>query len=148
MLRTNKLLVSLNKNVVEQEFDIYTVRMSEGNVSQAINIVDSALEVKNVLSVVYIDGYNFWLLMKKDNSNYNVIQSIQNLEGGDSVRVEPAKVNELPQHVILQLLLNSLGTRKTTNSQYNNLTGHFYCFNKNSLKRSKNIINQISRVGI
>ena len=73
MLRTNKLLVSLNKNVVEQEFDIYTVRMSEGNVSQAINIVDSALEVKNVLSVVYIDGYNFWLLMKKDNSNYKLL---------------------------------------------------------------------------
>lgn len=47
------------------------------------------------------------------------------------------KINEIADYLLIQLLLNALGSYESDFLKFNNLTGHLYCFHPNWIKRGK-----------
>lgn len=59
------------------------------------------------------------------------------IEEGDKYSIGKADVSELSDDIIIQLLLNALGSYDSEFLKFNNLTGHLYCFHTDWIKHGK-----------
>lgn len=59
------------------------------------------------------------------------------IEDGDKYSIGKADVSELSDDIIVQLLLNALGSYDSEFLKFNNLTGHLYCFHTDWIKHGK-----------
>ena len=150
-IQTNKLVVDLNTDILSETYEIFNVRTSDmyfGKGNNAAKLVDDFTNEKFVLSVVYERGNSFYMLLKKSVENQNNInKSVQKLPGTENVTVEAMHLESMPQNIIVQLLLNSLGTYEGAILGYHNVTGHFYVHHPSWAKtRRKQIVTLELRV--
>ena len=128
-INTNQLVYSLNHEEIEKEYDIFSVRTSEKYFQSGADIIDAPVLEKNVCAVRFIDGNCFYVLMKHDFQNKKHLrEAIANAKGANSVTIAPVSSEELEDWILLQLLLNSLGSAEHPLLRFNNLTGRLYCF--------------------
>ena len=129
-IQTNKLVADLNTGILSEKYEIFNVRTSDmyfGKGNNAAKLVDDFTNEKFVLSVVYERGNSFYMLLKKSVENQNNInEAVQKLHGTENITVDKMYVESVPQNIIVQLLLNSMGTYEGAILGYHNVTGHFY----------------------
>ena len=150
-IQTNKLVADLNTGILSEKYEIFNVRTSDmyfGKGNNAAKLVDDFTNEKFVLSVVYERGNSFYMLLKKSVENQNNInEAVQKLHGTENITVDKMYVESVPQNIIVQLLLNSMGTYEGAILGYHNVTGHFYIHHPSWVKpKRKQIVSLELRV--
>ena len=132
-----------------RNYHIINVITSDKYFKQGASILDESLLDKNVQSVYFQKGNNFYLLMRKsDVTKKSIINYLHECDGGDKITVEVRKSSAIPLHILIQLFLNALSNYDDEELAFNNLTGHLYCYHRAWLKHAKNEISQIHSLEI
>ena len=150
-IRTNKLVVNLNTELLAETFEVFNVKTSDshfGKGNNAAKLVDDFTNEKFVLSVVYERGNSFFMLLKKSIENKrNINNALNTLSGTEKITVEETPIGIVPQNILVQLLINSLGTYEGKILGFHNVTGHFYIHHPTWIKtKGKQIITLELRV--
>ena len=144
----NQIAVKVNREELLKTYDIFRIDSQVKNPSKknpyfpnGAKMVDVPFENSNVLSVVFEGGKTFYVLLKHNEDNFRQLNGeLVKSDGGNNIISKDERDTEfkqVPEHVIIQLLLNSLGTYETDELKFNNITGHFYCYDASWLKRFK-----------
>ncbi|MBO7593634.1 MAG: hypothetical protein J6T12_01590 [Salinivirgaceae bacterium] len=139
-IQTNKLIANLELGLLSDTYEFFNVKTSDthfGKGNNAAKLVDDLTNEKFVLSVVYERGNSFYMMLKKSAENrINLGKAIDRLPGTEKISFENVAISTVPQNIVVQLLLNSLGTYEGKNLGFHNVTGHFY-INHPSWTKSK-----------
>ena len=144
----NQITVKVDRAELLKTYDIFRIDSQVKNPSKknpyfpnGAKMVDVPFENSNVLSVVFEGGKTFYVLLKHNENNFRKLNSeLVKSDGGNNIISNDERdtgFQQVPEHVIAQLLLNSLGTYETDELKFNNVTGHFYCYDASWLKRFK-----------
>lgn len=129
-IQTNKLVVNLNTELLAEAYEVFNIKTSDthfGKGNNAAKLVDDFTNEKFVLSVVYERGNSFFMLLKKSIENKrNINNALNTLSGTERITVEETPIGIVPQNIMVQLLMNSLGTYEGKILGFHNVTGHFY----------------------
>lgn len=129
-IQTNRLIVNLNTKLLAETYEVFNVKTSDthfGKGNNAAKLVDDFTNEKFVLSVVYERGNSFFMLLKKSIENKkNINNALNKLSGTEKITVEEISMGMVPQNIMVQLLMNSLGTYEGKILGFHNVTGHFY----------------------
>lgn len=129
-IQTNKLVVNLNTELLAEAYEVFNIKTSDthfGKGNNAAKLVDDFTNEKFVLSVVYERGNSFFMLLKKSIENKrNINNALNTLSGTERITVEETPIGIVPQIIMVQLLMNSLGTYEGIILGFHNVTGHFY----------------------
>jgi len=153
----NQLTVKVNRTELLKTFDIFRIDSQVKNPNKknpyfpnGARMVDVPFENSNVLSVVFESGKIFYVLLKYNENNFRQLNSILvESDGGNNIISKDERdtgFQQVPEHVIAQLLLNSLGTFETDELKFNNVTGHFYCYDASWIKRFRGEDASISQI--
>lgn len=153
----NQIIVKVDRTELLKNYDIFRIDSQVKNPSKknpyfpnGAKMVDVPLEIGNVLSVVFDGGKTFYVLLKHRENNFILLNDeLVKSDGGDniiSIDERDTQFKNVPEYIIIQLLLNSLGTYETESLKFNNITGHFYCYDASWMKRFKGEDSQISQI--
>lgn len=137
-IKTNQLIYTLNNIEIDTQYDIFAVETSLKYFKSGAYILDAPSLEKNVRAVRFENGRRFHVLLQKDFKNKQLLRKV--LSGtpeADTITLSQVQSQSLEDHVLLQLLLNSLGSVDHPLLRFNNLTGHLYCFHPDWVCKSK-----------
>ena len=128
-IQTNKLIYKLNYDEIDKKFDIFMVQTSKQKFDRGAYILDIPTMDRNIKGVRFEDGKCFYVLMEKNYKNkYLLRQAIDKAPDTDTISFSQRASSDTEDYIILQLLLNSLGSASHDLLRFNNITGHFYYF--------------------
>lgn len=137
-IKTNRLIARINRDEYEKRYNIFLITTSEKYIRRGSYILDTPLLCDNVLSICFESGKEFYVLMRKSDTNKALLKKvIADSEDGETLTVSSINLNQVKDNILVQLLLNSLTSYELGFMRFNNLTGHLYCFHPKWVKRSK-----------
>lgn len=137
-IKTNRLVARINYEEYEKRYDIFLITTAEKYLRRGSYILDAPLLCDSVLSICFESGKEFYVLMRKDDSNKAMLKKIiADSEDGDTITISLVKINQVKDNILVQLLLNSLASYELDFMKFNNLTGHLYCFHSKWVKKGK-----------
>lgn len=137
-IKTNRLVARINYEEYEKRYDIFLITTAEKYLRRGSYILDTPLLCDSVLSICFESGKEFYVLMRKDDSNKAMLKKIiADSEDGDSITISLVKINQVKDNILVQLLLNSLASYELDFMKFNNLTGHLYCFHSKWVRKGK-----------
>lgn len=137
-IKTNQLTYTIDKELFSKNYDIFCIRTSEKYFKSGAYIIDAPLLNNNVCSVLFKSGKKFFILMKSNDTNISSLKNtISKESGADYITISKIAANALEDDIVLQLMINSLGSFESPLLKFNNLTGHLYCFHPNWLVRGR-----------
>ncbi len=137
-IKTNKLVYRIDHEAFANLFDLFTIETDEKYIKSGAYILDAPTLNENIKSIRFESGRRAVVMMLHSEENRNLLgKFIKGIEGGNRLSVSSCRANELPDSVILQLLLNALATYDSEVLKFNNLTGHLYCFHAVWIKHKK-----------
>ena len=146
-IQTNKLIYKLNYDEIDKKFDIFMVQTSKQKFDRGAYILDIPTMDRNIKGVRFEDGKCFYVLMEKNYKNkYLLRQAIDKAPDTDTISFLQRASGDTEDYIILQLLLNSLGSASHDLLRFNNITGHFYYFHpqwKKDVRRKYKGLDQI-----
>lgn len=146
-IQTNKLIYKLNYDEIDEKFDIFVVQTSKQKFDYGAYILDVPAMDRNIKGVRFEDGKCFYVLMEKNYQNkYLLRQAIDKAPDTDNISFSQISSCNMGDYIILQLLLNSLGSASHDLLRFNNITGHFYYFHpqwKKDVRRKYKELDQI-----
>lgn len=145
-IKTNQLTYKFDQSLFSKNYDVFCIRTSDQFFKYGAYIIDAPLLSNNVCSVLFKSGNKLYVLMKSNDSNLSLLKDVTLKEdGGDRITISQVEVDTLEMDIVLQLMLNSLGSYENPFLKFNNLTGHLYCFHPKWLRTPKNkpVINQV-----
>ena len=135
-IKTNEIKYTLDCDRLAEKFEIYKITTIEKRFSSGSYMFDSPLLCNDVCSVQYESGRSIYILMNRGNGNKQKLRNaISPFSDFQSVTISSETVSSVPPYLLLQLLLNSLGSYSGI-LKANNLTGHLYCFHPKWIKHS------------
>ena len=125
-INTNKLRINLNIENLLTDFSIFEISTSELYIPYGSLILDEAISGLKALAVVFDKGNCFYCLFKDRDLNTNLISNtIKHWDGGSKLSIEKInsaeKIKKIPEHIISQLLLNSLSSPRNELLAFNNI---------------------------
>ena len=137
-IKTNKITYTLDHSVIDERFDIFVVETSTKFFKSGAFILDAPSTNRNVLAVRFENGRRFHVIMKNEVGNKkSLLEALSGTQEADTITLAQVQSKEIEDHIILQLLLNSLGSVEHPLLRYNNLTGHLYCFHPEWVRKSR-----------
>lgn len=141
-IKINSVDISFNYRKIINDFSIFKLTTSEKYIKFGSLILDEALTGLKTQSVVFEKGNCFYCLY--DNSTLNTNNIANNLksvsEGGNFSIDKIESINDLnniPKHLLAQLLLNSLASPKNSLLAFNNLSGYLFNINPKLFVKKK-----------
>lgn len=138
-ITTNEINYTLDYDGLSELYEVYKVTTSKEYIPTSM--LDSELLCNEVCSIVYEGGSNMYILMNKHADNKkNLIEALSKSSDNDDYKYITTKqigLRQIEKYLLLQLLLNSLGTYSES-LKANNLTGHLYCFHPKWVEHKKN----------
>ena len=137
-IKTNQLIYELKHDGIDARYDIFTVETSAQYFQSGASIIDRPVLEKNVKAVRFETGKRFHVLMNRAADNKQLLRkALSDDPLFDAITLEQVRSQSLDYYIMLQLLLNSLGSAEHHSLKFNNLTGHLYCFHPEWLQKSK-----------
>lgn len=134
-IRINKLIADIDREKLEQKYDIFSITTSQEYIGSPIFLDKLNLE-DFVESIMYISGKTMYILLKQALDNKSRIKDTLNkMKCGGDLAIKQENPYEMPDYIIVQLLLNTLSQHEIESMKFDNLTGHLYCFENKSAKR-------------
>ena len=127
-IKTNEIKYTLNFDRLNQYYEVYKITTTEKYFSDSSYMFDSPLLCDNICSLVYESEKCIFVLMRKGIGNRQKLRdTLSELSDYSSITISAEHIPSVQPYLILQLLLNSIGSYSNI-LKVNNLTGHFYCF--------------------
>ena len=143
-IKTNRITYKLIHEKINARYDIFSVETSMKHFKFGAYILDVPILEKNVKAVRYESGRRLYVLMNKNEDNKQYLHKVlSDAPEFDTVTLEQIQSDMLDDYILLQLLLNSLGSVNNDLLRFNNLTGHLYCFNTTWLRKHNGVTEQI-----
>lgn len=144
-IQVNKIVASLQYEVLSAKYEVFNVKTSDKHFcrgNNAAQLVDDFVNESFVMSVVYEQGNSFYILLNKSCDNkINIKNALKRLSGAEYLSLEEVAVASVPQNIMVQLLMNSMGTFEGKVLGFHNVTGHFYIHHQSWTKlKGKQII--------
>ncbi len=137
-IKVNELKYNIDRDALSRIYDFFTIETSEKYIKQGSYILDASALCNDVKSIKFESGKKVLFMMKKDPGNREKIKTLfKEISDGDNYFFQQTKINEIADYLLIQLLLNALGSYESDFLKFNNLTGHLYCFHPNWIKRGK-----------
>ena len=137
-IKTNSLDYVIDKQKIEEKYDIFCLETSEKYIKRGAYILDVSVMCNDIKAIKFESGRKMLLLMSKNLDNKRKLKELLGeVTDGDKFSVLPVAISELKDHLLIQLLLNALGSYDSEFLKCNNLTGHLYCFHPYWIKRGK-----------
>ena len=134
-IKTNQIEYAIDRNNVKSRFKFLTIATSDKYIKHGSYILDAPALNNDVKSIVFDTGKKLFVMMTSDSNHRSTLKKIfSEIDDGSTLSVADTNVDELPDHILLQLLLNALPHNDTDTLGFKNLTGHFYYFNKSWIK--------------
>ncbi len=137
-IKTNRLSYQLDRSAISFQYEFYIIETSEKYIKGGAYILDAPSMNRDVKSIVFESGRKAFIMMRRgDKNRASIKQLISGVEEGSKLSVSEAMLQDIPDNIVLQLLLNGLSTYDSNILKYNNLTGHLYCFHPEWIKHGK-----------
>ena len=133
MAISNRLVVDFCREQVDDEFDFFLVSTSDKFIPSGAKCLDSK-EGVCAESIAFENGKTLYIMTKKGITTK--IRLVQNLSD-DKLSVKKVSSNEIPNYILFRLFLYSLNNYETENLSFNNLTGKFYIYKPDWMKKDK-----------
>lgn len=140
--KTNQLNVNFEYESILNDFAIVKFSTTENYIKYGALILDEVNLQINAKSIVFEQGKSFYALFSaQEFKGIDFASKIRLLEDGDDLVFEvldsKAKLLDIPQHLLAQLLINSIATPNHKRLNFNNLTGKLYLLNPNFFQISR-----------
>jgi len=137
-IKTNILDVNIDYKKISSMYSFLRISTTDKYISSGSFLLDAPLLSDIVCSVKFENNKNFYVMYKSGGNNYSsIIKSIKSHKESDYLVFTDAAVTQIPQNILVQLLFNNLANYSNKFLRINNLTGHFYCFHPDWIKRKK-----------
>ena len=137
-IKTNQLVCFIDRKQFADCYDVYYLETIDKYIKRGAYILDVAELDNDIKSIKFESGKRVYLLLQTNPANKDKIKSLlPGIEDGDRYSIGKADVSELSDDIIVQLLLNALGSYDSEFLKFNNLTGHLYCFHTDWIKHGK-----------
>jgi|10_taG_2_1085330.scaffolds.fasta_scaffold03148_8 hypothetical protein len=139
--KINKLNITINYEKIFQDFSIVKFSTSENYIKYGALILDELNSLLKAKSIVFERGKSFYALFDKNTiDNIDLSKELEKIEEGETLSfkiLNKNEIEEIAEHIISQLLINSISTPNHKKLTFNNLTGKLYLFSPAFLKISK-----------
>ena len=137
-IKTNQLVCFTDRKQFADCYDVYYLETIDKYIKRGAYILDVAELDYDIKSIKFESGKRVYLLLQKNSDNKDKLKSLLlGIEDGDKYSIGKVDVSELSDDIIVQLLLNALGSYDSEFLKFNNLTGHLYCFHTDWIKHGK-----------
>lgn len=137
-IKTNQIVYKkINYSNFDEKYDVFAVNTTEKYFRQGTYIIDSPFLNKNVCAVQFETGNRFYVMMYRNLGNKKRLHdAVSDAEGSEFITISRIASSGLDDRIILQLMLNSLGSVENSEISFNNITGHLYCFRKDWINKT------------
>ncbi|MEE8808266.1 MAG: hypothetical protein SOI44_07620 [Lactimicrobium sp.] len=136
-MRSSKIHAVFQYDVINRDFSIFMVTTSEKYISFGAGFLDCGQSLK-ISSIAYDTGKTFYILTPAGTaSKSEIIAVLRSFDKANTLSIKSVLAEDLPGHILLQLLLNSLSNAAKECMQYVNLTGRLLCYRPEWIKRDK-----------
>jgi hypothetical protein len=139
--KINKLNITINSERIFQDFSIVKFSTSENYIKYGALILDELNSLLKAKSIVFERGKSFYALFdKKTIDHTDLSKELEKIDEGETLSfniLNKNEIEEIAEHTISQLLINSISTPNHKKLTFNNLTGKLYLFSPAFLKISK-----------
>lgn len=136
--KTNSIKLNLNRTAIANRYDVFLVRKEGEYIKRGSLALDVPLVEKRVCSVRFESRNTFYVLMEKGECNRNcLLDALKQTDEIDKICLPPIRFEDIDDRLLLQLLINSLGSSSNPVLRINNLTGHLYCYKSAWIQENK-----------
>ena len=137
-IRTNQLVCFTDGKQFADCYDVYYLETIDKYIKRGAYILDVAELDNDIKAIKFESGKRVYLMLQTNQDNKDKLKRLlPGIEDGDKYSIGKADVSELSDDIIVQLLLNALGSYDSKFLKFNNLTGHLYCFHTDWIKHGK-----------
>lgn len=137
-IKTNQLVCFTDRKQFADCFDVYYLETIDKYIKRGAYILDVAELDNDIKAIKFESGKRVYLMLQTNPDNKDKLKRLlPGIEDGDKYSIGKADVSELSDDIIVQLLLNALGSYDSKFLKFNNLTGHLYCFHTDWIKHGK-----------
>lgn len=137
-IKTNQLVCFIDRKQFTTCYDVYYLETIDKYIKRGAYILDVAELDNDIKSIKFESGKRVYLMLQTNPDNKDKLKRLlPGIEDGDKYSIGKADVSELSDDIIVQLLLNALGSYDSEFLKFNNLTGHLYCFHTDWIKHGK-----------
>lgn len=127
---TNKLDIFIDRKLLSEKYDLYEIATSDEYIKSGSSILDCPELNNDVKAVFYKSGRNFYVLLNHDDESFYKLKNIiDSSDLNNKLTIKQCLFSNTDDYIIVQLLLNALGTYENNILKSSNLTGHLYAFN-------------------
>ena len=134
MAISNQLNVSYNYQKIDELFDFYLITTIEKYIpfgAKCLDFVDCDIKVD---SIAFENGKSLYIMTKKDLvSKGTLVRQLNN----EKLSIKKISSIEMPNYILFRLFLYSLNNFNNDELSFNNLTGKFYIFKPEWMKKDR-----------
>ena len=128
----NQLNVSFNYKQIDNEFDFYLISTTEKYIPFGAKCLD--FESGKIDSLAFENAKSVYIMLKKDKfSKMDLVKRLDN----EKLSIKRINALNISKYILFRLFLFSLNNFNTDNLSFNNLTGKFYIFKPEWMKKNK-----------
>ncbi|QIE59300.1 hypothetical protein G5B37_06900 [Rasiella rasia] len=140
-VKINIVNPKLNYHNIDNEFSIVRFTTSENYIPFGAQFIDAFSQNIKAKSVVFENGRSLYTLFTKaELEKINLRAEIDKIEGAEVLTFSVLKnreIQQIPIHLLVQLLINSLSSPENHRLRFNNLTGKLFLYNESLFERRK-----------
>ncbi|MCQ2799934.1 MAG: hypothetical protein MJ228_04155 [Bacilli bacterium] len=122
--KTTIINISIDTKAVDDRFDFFSFKTSKKFIAKGARFLDIGEDTK-AESIAFDYGVTAFAMFKKNSMK---LAELQNKLADADIAARKVSVDELKEHIVVRLLLNSLGNSNYDGFEFNNLTGRLYFF--------------------
>lgn len=128
----NQLNTSFNYQQINNEFDFYLINTTDKYIPFGAKCLD--FESGKIESLAFENGKSLYIMLKKEAlSKMDLVKQLDN----EKLYVKKIGSSEIPNYILFRLFLYSLNNFNSENLSFNNLTGKFYIFKPEWMKKNR-----------
>lgn len=140
-VKINIVNPKLNYLNIDNKFSIVRFTTSENYIPFGAQFIDAFSQNIKAKRVVFENGRSLYTLFAKaELKDINIRAEIDKIEGAEVLTFSVLKnieIQQIPVHLLVQLLINSLSSPKHHRLRFNNLTGKLFLYNESLFERRK-----------
>lgn len=137
-IRVSRFKPQIDKDAIAAKYDFFYLETCEKYIKRGAYILDVVSMDRGVKAVKFEFGKRLLVMLEANSNNVQKLKSVlQEVEEGSKYSILQVFPREIEEPVMVQLLLNALGSYDSEFLRFNNLTGHLYCYHEAWLKHGK-----------
>lgn len=137
-IKLSRLVPRIDKNAIAAKYDFFYLETCEKYIKRGAYILDMVSMERGVKAIKFESGKRMLVMLETNTNNVKKLKDVlREMEEGSKYSIAYVLPKEIEDWVMIQLLLNALGSLDSDFLRFNNLTGHLYCYHESWLKHGK-----------